>query len=255
MNVFINEIIGIQNRITTAIKLKFKRYLIDRINWDSRLITITGARGTGKTTLVLQHYLETYNDPKKCLYISADNPLILKNGIYDTVKEYLKLSGECVIIDEVHISPNWSIEVKALYDSFPDVKFIILGSSKLDICSQKGDLSRRTLLYNLNYMSFREYLELKYSKQLESYSLETILKDHVSICSLLNRENKHILGNFQEYIRCGAFPFSIDYNENEYFGLIGNILDKVIYEDVPTLKNIKLSSCLSLKKLIAFLAM
>ena len=80
----LNELFGIQGRVVSKISLNFKRDLNKTINWERRMIIITGARGTGKTTLVLQHYLETYNDLKKCLYISADNPLVLRAGIYNT---------------------------------------------------------------------------------------------------------------------------------------------------------------------------
>jgi predicted AAA+ superfamily ATPase len=181
MENIISELFNIQNNIIKNISLDFKRSLYKDINWNARMITITGARGTGKTTMVLQHYIEKYNNIKKCLYFSADNPLILKNGIYNTVKEYFKYYGECVIIDEIHKQNNWSEEIKALYDSYPDKKFIILGSSKIDILNAKGDLSRRTLIYNLKSLSFREFLILKHNKKIEKISLEKIIENHETI--------------------------------------------------------------------------
>ena len=81
----LNELFHIQERNLSSITMDFKRYLHNEINWDNRLAIITGARGTGKTFLVLQHFLERYNDIKKCLYFSADNPLVLKEGIYNIV--------------------------------------------------------------------------------------------------------------------------------------------------------------------------
>lgn len=98
----ISELFAIQNKIVSFVPRKFKRYLFDKINWDARMIMITGARGTGKTTIVLQHYLKKYSDVKKCLYVSADNPLVLKESIYNTAREYFKYYGECLIVDEVH---------------------------------------------------------------------------------------------------------------------------------------------------------
>ncbi len=112
----LNEFFNIHDRITAGISLAFKRYLFHEINWDNRLIVISGSRGTGKTFLVLQHFLEKYNDIKKCLYISADNPLVLKEGLYNTGAEYFKFYGDCLIIDEVHKHKDWSIEVKGLYE-------------------------------------------------------------------------------------------------------------------------------------------
>lgn len=247
------ELFNIQNNIIRNINLDFKRSLFEQINWETRMITITGARGTGKTTLVLQYYLENYNNIKKCLYFSADNPLVLKNGIYNTVKEYFKYYGECVIIDEIHKQKNWSEEIKALYDSYPDKKFIILGSSKIDILNAKGDLSRRTLVYNLKSLSFREYLNLKSKKTIEKMSLENIIENHEIISMDLKNSFPNILGDFKEYLKQGAYPFFYNYSYSEYKSILNNVIDKIIYEDLSSIKNIKYSSINSIKKLIAFL--
>jgi len=254
VDIELNEFFSIQNKITSFVPKKFKRYLLQKINWNNRLITITGARGTGKTTLVLQHYLENYNSIEKCLYVSADNPLVLKSGIYAIGSEYFKLYGDVIIIDEIHKQPNWSLEVKALYDAFPDKKIIILGSSKLNILNQKGDLSRRTMIYNLTGVSFREFLKMKYRFDFESFTLEEILSEHLSISSTLFKKDKNILKHFTEYKRIGFYPFFIEHNVFEYQTILHNILDKVIYEDVPLLKSIKSSSQINLKKLIGYLS-
>ena len=207
----LNEFFSIHARMVSKISLNFKRHLYEIINWDQRMIIITGARGTGKTTLVLQHYLETYNDIKKCLYISADNPLVLKTGIYNTASEYFKYHGDCLIIDEVHKQKDWSLEVKALYDAYPDKKFIILGSSTLNILYEKGDLSRRSVIYSLQPLSFREYLELKYQKQLQGFSFSQILSDHTGICGKLISQFKTILGDFNNFLMNGSYPFFLNF--------------------------------------------
>ena len=254
MNIELNELFAIQNKLISLIPLKFKRYLFEQINWDNRMITITGARGTGKTTLVLQHFKEKYKSVKECLYLSADNPLVLKSGVYNIANEYFKFYGDAIIIDEIHKQPNWSSEVKALYDAFPDKKIIILGSSKLNILNQKGDLSRRTLIYNLKGLSFREFIELKYEVNFSSFGLEEILSDHITISSNLLQKNRNILKYFMEYKQIGFYPFFTTVDNSEYQVLLNNVIDKVIYEDVPTLKDIRSSSQVSLKKLIAYLS-
>ena len=250
----LNELFSIHGRVVSKISLNFKRELYKTINWERRMIIITGARGTGKTTLVLQHYLETYNDLKKCLYISADNPLVLKAGIYNTAAEYFKYHGECLIIDEVHKQKDWSLEVKGLHDAYPEKKFIILGSSTLNILYEKGDLSRRGVLYSLQPLSFREYLELKYQKQLQKFTFYQILSDHVRICGDLTSQFKTILGDFNGFLMNGSYPFFLNFSQNEYFDILSNVLDKVIYEDISTLKSLKSFSSLKLKKLLAFIA-
>src|SRR6056297_4216626 len=152
------DLMEIHDEVTKRVPLDFKRYLYDRVNWQQRMITITGARGVGKTTMVLQYYKEQYDNVSKCLYVSADNPFVIKDGLYQLGFDYFKGGGKALIVDEVHKFPDWSLDIKALYDSFPDRQIIILGSSKTEILRSKGDLSRRTLIYNLKPLSFREYI-------------------------------------------------------------------------------------------------
>ncbi len=250
----LNELFAIQNRIASKTPQDYKRKLLKSINWNSRLIIVKGGRGTGKTTLVLQHYLEKYNDIKKCLYISADNPLVLKKGIYHTGMEYFKYQGDCLIIDEVHKQKDWSLEVKGLYDAYPDKKFIILGSSALNIMTEKGDLSRRAVIYTLPTLSFREFLELKHGIKLSEYAFTDIIADHVNLAGSLCSQFDTILGDFVDYIVGGSYPFFLNCTPDEYLNALSNVIDKVIYEDIPTLKALRSFSSLKLKKLLAYLA-
>lgn len=249
----LTELFSLQNNIANTIPMKFKRYL--KIDWDKRLIILTGARGTGKTTLVLQQYIENYRSTSECLYFSADNPLAAKKGIYNIGKEYFDHFGDTLIIDEVHKQTNWAVDVKALHDSFPNKKIIILGSSKLNILNQKGDLSRRALIYNLKGLSFREYLEFKTDVKFKVYALHRILKNHVDISSEINKQMPEIRKHFFNYKQYGYYPFFSQFTPEEYRTVLYNVLDKIIYEDVPGLKTIKSSSSLVFKKLIAYLAM
>lgn len=253
MSNLLNELFAIQNKIAAFVPRVFARYI--DIDWSKRLIALIGARGTGKTTLVLQHYLDNYKSPTECLYFSVDNPLVAKSGIYEIGKGFFSLYGHTLIIDEVHKQKGWSVDVKALYDSYPDKKIIILGSSKLNIINDKGDLSRRALIYNLKGLSFREFLDLKYQQQFQSYNLEEILSDHVAISSRIVRQIPEIKKYFFEYKRYGFYPFFNEYSEDEYQQVLHSVLDKIIYEDVPSLKDIKGSSSFVFKKLIAYLAM
>lgn len=250
----LQDLFDIHRRVTENLSAEFIRSAYQMINWSNRLVGIIGARGTGKTTLVLQHYKENYRQVEKCLYISADNPLVLKNGIYNIAVEYFKYYGECLIIDEIHKQENWSSELKALYDAYPNKKFIILGSSILNILQSKGDLSRRMVTHRLTGLSFREYLNIRYKTQFPIYSFETLKTDHLSIADTIIRERDTVLKDFEDYCRVGFYPFGINHTEDEYFQLLANVLDKVIYEDIPSLKLLHPSSSLKLKKLIAWLS-
>ncbi|MBQ5466414.1 MAG: AAA family ATPase, partial [Muribaculaceae bacterium] len=67
------SLINNYHRKIGSINLRFKRYLYNQINWDARIIGIKGARGVGKTTMLLQHILENYEDIDKTLYASLDD--------------------------------------------------------------------------------------------------------------------------------------------------------------------------------------
>jgi predicted AAA+ superfamily ATPase len=253
MKMILQELFEIQNRISGFVPLEFRRYL--KLPGGKRLLALTGSRGTGKTTLVMQYYLDNFSSTEECLYFSVDNPLVSRSSIYEIGKEYFTYYGNALLIDEVHKQKSWAIDVKALYDSFPDKQVIISGSSRLGIINQKGDLSRRAEIYNLKGLSFREFLEYHYGYKLEAYTLEEILTDHTGISTQISRKVTELKKYFQEYLHYGFYPFYERNNEMQYQQALLNIIDKIIYEDVPGLVDIKSSSSLEFKKLIAYLAM
>ncbi|HMV79994.1 MAG TPA: AAA family ATPase [Leptospiraceae bacterium] len=249
------EYFSIQTRIAEAVDMTFIRSVYEKIQWNSRLIGILGARGTGKSTLVMQYFKNKFNDPEKCLYISADNPIVLGRGIYSIVSEFFKMYGNTVIVDEVHKQKNWSLEIKALYDSFPRKQIIVLGSSAAAILQEKGDLSRRMKLYHCPVLSFGEFLSIRHKTSIQNYSFEEIIQDHSKICRNILKRIPDILMEFREYLQFGSFPFFIENSRDEYLSLLENVLDKVIYEDIQTVKSLKNFSALKMKKLLGFLAL
>jgi predicted AAA+ superfamily ATPase len=137
----------------------FKRYLYEKVAWDSRMIGIIGPRGVGKTTMILQ-YIKENLDSKKALYVSADDMYFSGNRLIDLAEDFYKSAGEYLFIDEIHKYSDWSRELKNMYDSYPALKIVFTGSSVLDILKGSADLSRRAIIYKLQGLSFREYLKL-----------------------------------------------------------------------------------------------
>lgn len=226
----------------------FKRYLYNNINWESRALCIRGARGVGKTTLLLQYYHEKYGSPEKCLYISADNLHVAANGLYDTAREYFKYGGEALIIDEIHKYPEWSVELKNILDTFRQKQILVSGSSSLNLIKGKSDLSRRLVYHELKGLSFREFLELDENVKIPSCKFSEIISNHTALCSKII-EQTTILKSFKNYLDYGYYPFFVE-DKQAYTQKVLNIIEKTIFEDVAAVFNISQTKIPAIKKLL-----
>ena len=140
-------------RLISVTKTDFVRDIANRINWDCHLISIRGARGVGKTTLMLQ-YLKLHDiDYKSKLYVSLDSNYFTRHSLLDFVEKFYQQGGKHLFLDEVHKYPGWSNEIKEIYDSYPDLKLVISGSSLIDILNADADLSRRCIPYEMQGLS------------------------------------------------------------------------------------------------------
>ncbi|MCF8304088.1 MAG: AAA family ATPase [Bacteroidales bacterium] len=226
----------------------FVRYLMDRINWNDRLIGIKGARGVGKTTLVLQ-YLKLHLSPQEVpLYISLDDLYFSANRLYDLASEFFNHGGTHLVIDEVHRYPAWAQEIKLIYDDYPALKVVFTGSSMLTIHKAKADLSRRVAMYTLKGLSLREYLNFTQQLHLPPVDLQTVFKDHESIADEVNSKLR-ILPPFHDYTRSGYYPFFMESAHN-YHARISEVISTVLDSDLTFTVNIKPEAIGKLKKLL-----
>lgn len=223
----------------------FKRYLYDKVSWDSRMIGIIGARGVGKTTMILQHIKENL-DSKRALYVSADDMYFGENRLFDLADNFYKNAGEYLFIDEIHKYSEWSRELKNIYDSFPTLKIIFTGSSVLDILKGSADLSRRAIIYKLQGLSFREYLKFYHNYETEVYSLEQIINNKVKLENI-----QHPLPLFNDYLKRGYYPFGI---ENEMNLRLGQIIVQTLESDIPQYANLNVGTSRKLKRLLSIIA-
>ncbi len=229
-----------------------KRFLYGKINWKVNALCIYGARGTGKTTLMVQYYYEKYHDVNKALYISADHIHVAAHSLYEIADAYFKYGGQALLIDEIHKYPNWSAELKNIIDVYGDRKIIFSGSSSLNLTKGIGDLSRRAVYYSLPGLSFREFLEFETGKSWPFYSLERILKKHVQIASRL-KEQFRILRLFKDYLKYGYYPFFLE-GKDEYANRLHNVIEKILYEDLSVVFNIRQTKIPVIKKLLWLIA-
>lgn len=233
-------------------KLSYKRYLFNKIRWDSPLIGITGARGVGKTTLLLQYYLSDFRDPERCLYLSADNINVVNRGLYNLAEEFFRLGGEVLLIDEVHKYPGWQMELKNIYDSFPKKRLIFSGSSSIGILKGRADLSRRAVFYDLKGLSFREFLILYLDVWFEPVGFEDLLVNHVKLADRVGSKIP-VLKYFRDYLKFGYYPFFKE-GVDLFYNKLNNVVEKIICEDIPSLFNIRYSTVHNLKRLLYLVA-
>ncbi|MFI3261438.1 MAG: AAA family ATPase [Rikenellaceae bacterium] len=239
-------------RLISATNTTYYRYLYKDIDWSNRLIGITGARGTGKTTMILQHIKSTFEDLGKALYISLDNIYFTKNSLLDFAERFNAYGGTHLFIDEVHRYPNWSIEIKNIYDSFPDMSVVFTGSSILEIYKSNADLSRRAISYRLTGLSFREYLNFEMGCDFPTYTLADILKNHFNIAAELTSKIKVML-HFENYLQSGFYPF---YKENpvSYHARLQNVVNTILENDLPSVEKVEYNTIIKIKKLLVILS-
>ncbi|MBN2728067.1 MAG: ATP-binding protein [Bacteroidales bacterium] len=228
----------------------FRRYLFDRIKIDERLIGIKGARGSGKTTLLLQ--LAKNHGKKDCLYVALDDLFFSENTLYSLAEKFNSFGGALLLLDEVHKYPDWSRELKLIYDDFEDLHVVFTSSSLLDLYKGESDLSRRLLSYHLEPMSFREYMLYHHRQKLPVLTLNEMLESHVDIAIELHNDFKPFK-YFSSYLRHGAYPYFKD-DEQVYYQKLMNTVNLILDIDIMAVENISYDSIARMKRLIYIIA-
>lgn len=248
------NLIRTSQRLVSQIDTSIHRYLYDRINWDSRQVMIKGARGVGKTTMLLQRIKERFGVSEKALYASCDNIWFTDNTLLDLVQWHESQGGTHIFLDEIHLyEGNWQRELKNIYDSYPNYHVVFTGSSIIHLDAALSDLSRRCLPYRLYGLSFREWLKFKDIAHMDSIELEEILSGHSEIAWRIIGAlgDKKILPLFSEYLGKGYYPyFKDDSDRGDYYGRVERSVDTTIMRDIPAAERIEYETLYKMKKLL-----
>ncbi|MDR0988280.1 MAG: AAA family ATPase [Prevotellaceae bacterium] len=224
-----------------------RRELMDEINWNDRLIGIKGTRGIGKTTFLLQYAKEKFGTDRSCLYVNMNNFYFSSNSLIDFAGEFQKQGGKVLLIDQVFKHPDWSRELRACYDRYPQLKIVFTGSSVMRLKEENPDLRDVVKSYNLRGFSFREYLNLQADLHLPAYSLEEIIQKHEQIAKGILakvRPNDYI----QDYLHHGFYPFFLEkrnFSEN-----LLKTMNMMVEVDILLIKQIELKYLSKIKKLL-----
>ncbi len=234
-------------------KVTYRRYVWNKINHNDKLIGIVGARGVGKTTYILQ-YLESLTEIPlhKKLYISADSLEVVNSSLLEIAKQFSAVGGQVLAIDEIHKYKNFERELKQIYDML-DLKVIFSGSSAIELEHSKADLSRRAVLYQMNGLSYREFLEIKLGIELKSYTLEEILSNHLEIAYEIKKQLKP-LEHWKEYLEYGFYPFYFQ-EPITYSKKLKETINTVIETDIPSIFTIKYENIVNLKRLVKLICL
>jgi len=239
-------------RLLSQVSFDYKRYLYYRINWGSRLIIIKGQRGVGKTTLLLQYIQQEISDLPKALYVSLDDIYFSNNSLSDLVEQFVLNGGQNLFIDEVHRYPDWSVELKNIYDFYPELRIIATGSSAIAIEKGKADLSRRASVYHLHTLSFREYITLFHKINLDTLTLDEIVSKHEQKAIEINKKIKPV-ELFNQFLQYGSYPFA-DNKDTLFYDKLKAIVNLIIDNDIPAVENINYETRIKIKKLLLLIS-
>lgn len=233
------------NKLINEADTGFLRYMYDEINWKNRMVGLIGPRGVGKTTLVLQYIKQNLN-PAETLYITVEDFYFVDNKIIELVDSFVKFGGKYLFIDEIHKYKDWAKELKLIYDYHKDLNVVFTGSSVLDIKKGASDLSRRAVIYNMQGLSFREYLKLFHNISAKTYTLDDILQHKVDI-----PEMERPLPYYVDYLKRGYYPFAL---EEDFDIRLTQIINQTLENDIPLYADMNVATGRKLKQLLAIIS-
>lgn len=240
------------NRKIERADLNFQRFLLKENLFKHRLIAIKGARGTGKTTLLLQYAKKYLPFNNTVLYFAMDDLFFTKNTLYSLAEQFVLNNGKYLLIDEVHKYPEWSRELKLIYDDFPNLQVIFTSSSVLKVYKGESDLSRRAITFELPELSLREFIEMESEIKFPVYTLTEVLKNHQEIAFNINKTIKPVF-EFNKYLKYGQYPYFIE-GIDDYYAKIMHTVQLILDIDLAATENVDYNHIVKLKKLLFSIA-
>lgn len=239
-------------RRISHIKPTFERSAIEFLNLDHRLLGIAGARGTGKTTMLLQHARKQPDWQSTTLYASLDDFWFATRTPSSLADEFAKRGGQLLLLDEVHKCPDWARHLKNIYDDLPDLKVVFTGSSLLEILNARVDLSRRAVMHRLQGLSFREYFGIAEGRSFSQVKLSEILEDHVKMAANIVLESKP-LQHFDTYLRRGYYPFFRE-SKKLYYDKLEAVVQMILEIELPLMRSVDIAYVPRIKQLMVIMA-
>ena len=244
------------DRLLANTQTEIIRDKMNEIHWNAQLVTIMGAKGVGKSTLIKQYLKENYRlGDRRILYCSADTVDFSMRTLVGLAEEFSIHGGELLAIDEIHKyksgTTDWSREIKEIHELYPDLKLIVSGSSLLRLKEGDADLSRRAVKYTMPGLSFRESLRFYHGLEFKRWALEDILAHPYDLWQEVSSKCKPVV-LFKEYLEKGYYPFLLE-GEGEYYTKIEQVVNYIIEAELPQICKVDVANVRKLQALIALI--
>ena len=245
-------LVSVHKKLISLVPVGFTRGLQKKIHWNARFIGIIGARGVGKTTFLLQYIRKTYGNSEEALYVSLDHIWFSMHTLMELAEEFTKTGGKVLVLDEVHKYSNWAVELKNIYDFYPELQVVFTGSSLLEILNARADLSRRALIYEMEGLSFREFLAMETGEDFPVLAWDDLLKSHGELAIDIVGKIKP-LKYFPSYLRHGYYPFYKEFDELFEIQL-GAVVNMILEVELPLLRKVDIAYIAKVKQLLKIIA-
>lgn len=244
------------DRLLANTQTEIIRDKMNEIHWNAQLVTIMGAKGVGKSTLIKQYLKENYRlGDRRILYCSADTVDFSMRTLVGLAEEFSIHGGELLAIDEIHKyksgTTDWSSEIKEIHELYPDLKLIVSGSSLLRLREGDADLSRRAVKYTMPGLSFRESLRFYHGLEFKRWALDDILAHPYDLWQEVSSKCKPVV-LFKEYLEKGYYPFLLE-GEGEYYTKIEQVVNYIIETELPQICKVDVANVRKLQALIALI--
>ena len=244
------------DRLLANTQTEIIRDKMNEIHWNAQLVTIMGAKGVGKSTLIKQYLKQNYRlGDRRILYCSADTVDFSMRTLVGLAEEFSIHGGELLAIDEIHKyksgTTDWSREIKEIHELYPDLKLIVSGSSLLRLREGDADLSRRAVKYTMPGLSFRESLRFYHGLEFKRWALDDILAHPYDLWQEVSSKCKPVV-LFKEYLEKGYYPFLLE-GEGEYYTKIEQVVNYIIEAELPQICKVDVANVRKLQALIALI--